>query len=97
MVQAEKPVHALPPVSRADEPTLGAIKRALHELSRAPSGSSQQDSGAMLREAHDLLRSLARSQGIDPDVAVRNRLAEVALLRERMVLASIASPDQAAS
>jgi hypothetical protein len=36
VVQAGKPVHALPSVSRADEPTVGAIKRALHELSRAP-------------------------------------------------------------
>jgi hypothetical protein len=92
--QAGKRVQVLAPGSRADEPTVGAIKRALHDLSCAPPGSSQQDSGAMLREAHDLLRRLAHSNGIDPDDAVRSRLAAVASLRERMVLASITSPDQ---
>jgi hypothetical protein len=73
---------------------VGAIKRALHELSRSVSGSAPRDNGATLREAHDLLRKLAKSNGIDPDAALRGRLAAVAALRERLVLASARGSDR---
>jgi hypothetical protein len=74
-------MHALPPAANPDEPTLGAIKQALHELSCA--------NGASLRDAHELLRQLARGNGIDPDDALQRRRATVQLQRERLVRASV--------
>jgi hypothetical protein len=82
-------IHALPPADGSDEPTAGAIKRTLHELSR--------DNGAILREAYDLLRQLARRNGIDPDDALQRRRAAVQSQRERMVLANAAAADQTSS
>jgi hypothetical protein len=70
------------------EPTVGAIKRALHQLSRTDSGSAQREHGALLREAHDLLRRLALRSGIDPDDAVQRARAAAESQRERVVLAS---------
>jgi hypothetical protein len=87
-------IHALPASDASDTPTVGAIKRALHELSRTTSGSTQRDSGAVLREAHELLLGLARRNGINPDNAVQRRRAAVKLQRERMVLASVTASDQ---
>jgi hypothetical protein len=80
------PVHAVPTSAGTDDPTLGDIKRALHELSRTDT--------AGLREAHDLLRQLARRSGIDPDLAMQGRRALVNLQRARMARASAAGPDQ---
>lgn len=94
MGQARNRIHALSPAAGSDEPTVGAIKRALHELSRTTPDSAQNDNGAVLREAHDQLRQLARRNGIDPDDAVRRRLAEVESLRARMALASATASDQ---
>jgi hypothetical protein len=87
-------LHALPPAGGSEEPSLGTIKRAIHELSCATTGPARRDSGAMLREANDLLRRLARRNGIDPDGAVQRSLEGVKALRERMLLASITNPDQ---
>ena len=87
-------LHALPSTDSADKPTVGAIKRALHDLSCADAVLAQRDHGAMLREAYDQLRQLARSNDIDPDAAIRGRLAAVALLRERMALAGVAESDR---
>jgi hypothetical protein len=86
--------QAPPLPAGADEPTVGAIKRALHELSRSTSGSAQHDGGAILREAHDLLRQLARSNGIDPDAAMQRRRAAARSLREQLVLASATASDR---
>lgn len=97
MGQAKNQVHALPPLAETEEPTLGAIKRAMHELSRATSGSAQRDRGAVLREVHDQLRRLALRSGVDADDALRLRLAEVELLRERMVLVSAPGSSQAST
>lgn len=94
MGQVKNRLHALPSLASPEEPTLGAIKHALHELSRATPGSTKNDSGSVLREAHDKLRRLAIRNGIDPDDAVRLRLAQVQLLRERMVLASAQGSGQ---
>lgn len=94
MGQSSNRVHALAPAAAADEPTVGAIKRALHALSCADTDPARRDNGDKLREANDLLRQLARSSGIDPDAAIKERLAAVALLRERMVLASTAGSDK---
>jgi hypothetical protein len=69
-----------------DEPTLGAIKRALHDL------SCTDRTG--LREAHELLRQLAGRNGIDLDEAVQSRRAIVKLQRERLVCASTLAADQ---
>lgn len=91
MGQFNSRIQGLPPAGGSDEPTLGSIKRALHDLSRTAADPAHRDSGAALREANDLLRRLALDNGIDPDNAVRQRLAAVALLRERMVLASAAT------
>lgn len=91
--QGRARVHALPPADAAETPTAGAIKRALHDLSCADSIPAQRDTAAMLREAYELLRQLARSNDIDPDAAIRGRLAAVALLRERMALAGATESD----
>jgi hypothetical protein len=85
MGQARNPV---------EHPTVGEIKRALHELSSATCGSAQHDGGESLREAHDLLRQLALRNGIDPDDALRRSLAAVASLRERLALATATASDQ---
>jgi hypothetical protein len=95
MRQANNQVSALPPRTGPDHPTVGAIKRALHELSRKASGSTPRDIGAGLREAHDQLRQLALRNGIDPDNAVRQSLTAVALLRDRMISAGAPRSDQA--
>jgi hypothetical protein len=95
--EADSRIRLMPPADGPEEPTVGAIKRALHELSRATSGSARHDHGAILREAHDLLRGLARHSGIDPDDVVQRRLAAIQSQRERMVLVSAASSDQASS
>ena len=97
MGQVKNRIRALPPQSGPDEPTLGAIKRALHELSRTTPGSTRRDTGAVLREAHDQLRRLALRDGIDPDDAMRLRLAEVQVLRERLVLVSTPGSEQASN
>jgi hypothetical protein len=76
------------------EPTVGAIKRALHQLSRTASGSAQREHGALLREAHDLLRRLALRSGIDPDDAVRRARAAAESQRERVVIASTSKSGQ---
>jgi hypothetical protein len=89
-------LHALPPSGGSEEPSLGTIKRAIHELSGAKKGPARRDSGAMLREANDQLRRLARRNGIDPDGALQRSLEAVKALRERMLLASITNPDQPA-
>ncbi len=91
MRQTSTAIHALPESIDPDVPTVGAIKRAFHELSRTASGSTQGDEGAMLREAHDLLRRLARRDGIDPDAAVRQRRAAIQSQREQLVFASAAA------
>lgn len=78
----------------SDAPTVGEIKRALHELSHITSGAAQGDAGAMLREAHDLLRRLAHRNGIDPDAAVQQRRAASQSQREQLVLASAAASIQ---
>ena len=78
------------------EPTVGAIKRALHELSRTASGSAQREHGALLREAHDLLRRLALRSGIDPDDAVQRSRAAAESQRERIVLARASKTGQTA-
>lgn len=83
-----------PPPAGTDEPTVGAIKRALHELSHSTSGSALRDGGAILRETHDLLRQLARRNGIDPDAAMRRRRAAARSLREQLVLASATAPNR---
>jgi hypothetical protein len=90
-------IHVLPTADGVDEPTLGVIKRALHELSRTTSGSVQRGNGANLREAHDLLLKLARRNGIDPDDAVQRRRAAVKAQRERMVLVNATASDQTLS
>jgi hypothetical protein len=92
--QAKNRIHVVPLMAGTEEPTLGAIKRALHELSRAAHGSALRDKGAALREAHEQLCRLALRSGIDPDDAMRLRLAEVELLRERMVLVSTPGSGQ---
>jgi hypothetical protein len=78
----------------AGEPTVGAIKHALHELSRTASGSPQRERAALLREAHDLLRRLALLSGVDPDDALQRARAAAKSQRERMVLASASKPEQ---
>lgn len=85
MHQAKTRIHSLS-ATTPDRPTVGAIKRALHELSQT-SGSEQGDRSTGLREANDHLRQLALRSGIDPDVALKRSLAAVALLRERMAVA----------
>jgi hypothetical protein len=70
------------------EPTVGEIKRALHALARSTANLPPSDAPASLREAHDLLRQLARSNGIDPDDAVQQRRAAAKSLREQLVRAS---------
>ena len=97
MGEANNRIHALPPSDGSDEPTVGAIKRALHELSRTTSGSAQRENDAILREAHNLLRQLALFNGIDPDDAVQRRRAAVKSQRERLVLAGAPPSDQTSS
>jgi hypothetical protein len=82
-------VHALPPPANSDEPNLGAIKRALHELARSNS--------AALHEAHDLLRELARRNGVDPDAAVQRSRAAVKAQRAQLIRASALMSDQTSS
>lgn len=75
-----------------NEPTLGEIKRALHGLSRGTRGSS--GGGAeLLREAHEMLRQLARRSGIDPDKAVEGSRAAAQARRDRMAVASARASD----
>jgi hypothetical protein len=93
--QANSRIQVLAPSDGAGEPTVGAIKRALHELSRTASGSGQREQGAVLREAHDLLRRLAFRSGIDPDDAVQRSRAAADSQRERIVLASASKSGQA--
>jgi hypothetical protein len=94
--EANSRIQVMQPSDGSDAPTIGAIKRALHELSRT-TGSAQRNSGAILREAHALLMGLARRNGIDPDIAVNKRLAAVESQRRRMVLVSPAPSDQTSS
>lgn len=89
--QARSRIHVLAPSDGSGEPTVGAIKRALHEFA---SGSAQREQGALLREAHDLLRRLALRSGIDPDDAVQRSRAAAESQRERIVLASTSKSDQ---
>jgi hypothetical protein len=86
-------IRALPPLTGFEEPTLGAIKRALHELSRAPASSAQGGTGANLREAHAFLRLLARRQGINPDDAVQRSRVAVESQRKRLVQVSAAASE----
>jgi hypothetical protein len=97
MREANNRIRALPTKTNSDRPTVGAIKRALHDLSRNAQDSEQHDKGAALREVHKELRRLALRSGINPDDAVRQSLAAVALLRERMVSADGSAPDHVSS
>jgi hypothetical protein len=90
-------IQALAPLAGSDEPTVGAIKRALHELARTISGLAPGDRGSNLREAHDLLRQLARRNGINPDDAVRRSRAAIKPGRVRLVCASATVPDTTSS
>lgn len=91
---ARKKVRALRPATERNAPTIGAIKHALHELSRAGSPLARGDSAANLQQAYDQLRQLAVHNGIDPDSAVRQRLAAIQALRERMILLDTTGPDR---
>jgi hypothetical protein len=92
--QTRIPIHALPPLAGSDVPTVGEIKRALHDLLHNTSGAAQNDAGAMLREAHDLLRRLANRNGVDPDAAVQHRRAAIQSQREQLILASAPASNQ---
>jgi hypothetical protein len=76
--QSKLRIPAFSPSGSSDEPTVGAIKRALHELSRTTSGSA-------LHEAYDLLRQLALRSGINPDDAAQQSRAAVQSQRERLI------------
>jgi hypothetical protein len=90
--EIENRIHALSPAASCAEPTVGEIKRVLHELSRTRSGC---DNGSILSQANELLRQFALRSGIDPDNALQRRRAAVELRRERMVVDSVPAPDQA--
>jgi hypothetical protein len=89
--------QVLPPSTGSAEPTVGSIKHALYELSHTTSGSAPRENGAVLREAYELLRTLALRDGIDPDDAVQARRATAQAQRRRMVLASGTASDQTLS
>lgn len=84
VLHATPRMHALPDSDAPDVPTVGTIKRALHDLTRSAAAPGDDDGGAALREANDLLRQYARRHGIDPDEALRRSLAAVKLLRDRL-------------
>jgi hypothetical protein len=90
-------IHSLRPQPGSEEPTVGAIKRALHDLSRTPWSSAQEDAGENLREAHALLRQLARRNGINPDDAVQRRRAAVQSQRDHLVRASATASEKSSS
>jgi cobalamin biosynthesis protein CobD/CbiB len=92
---ANASLHVLQPLVGSEAPTLGTIKRALHELSRTASGSAQGSVAADLREAHALLRRLAHRNGINPDDALQLRRAAVESQREHLVRASISASQEA--
>jgi hypothetical protein len=95
--EANSRIHVVLPSDGSDEPTVGAIKRALHKLPRTTSGSAQRENGANLREAYELLRQLAHRNGIDPDAAVQRRRAALKSQGERMVLAGATASDHTSS
>jgi hypothetical protein len=84
-------IHLLPPAAGVDEPTVGTIKRALHDLSHAPAGSEPRDYAAVLREINELMRRMARINGVDPDLALRRRRDAAQSQRERMRAGSAAT------
>jgi len=93
--QADNLLHAPPSLAASDTPTIGAIKRALHALTPGAATSTQRDAGSALREAHDLLRQLARRNGVDPDIAVHRSRAAVEAQRDRMAVVGAAASDPA--
>lgn len=97
MHQAELHVPAVPPAAGADEPTVGAIKHALHELSDSKSASGSRDYANTLREVHDLVRRLAHLNGIDPDAALQRSRDAIQSQRERLTVVSAAVPGPASN
>ncbi|MFO1502330.1 MAG: hypothetical protein U1F39_00770 [Steroidobacteraceae bacterium] len=93
MSDTDNAVHALPSPTMADEPTVGAIKRALHDLSPAAMGVAKRDYAEVLREVHALVCRLARINGIDPDAALQRRREAAKSRRDSMVLSSPAAAD----
>ncbi len=85
------------PATSADEPTLGDIKRALHDLSRGAHGTSSNDTAAILREINELVRRVALLGGIDPDQALRRSRESLQSRRERMATSAAAAPDPASA
>lgn len=93
-MHANDHVHALAPLAGSDEPTVGDIKRALHELSHSPSDFATRDYARVLREVNELIRRCARLNGIDPDAAVNRRREAAQTQRERIVLAGDTAADR---
>lgn len=91
--QTDSAIHALPLSAGADEPSVGTIKRALHDLSPASAGVATRDYAEVLREVHALVCRLARINGVDPDAALQRRCEAAQLQRDRMVLVSAGPPD----
>jgi hypothetical protein len=83
-MQAKTRVLAVPPAAPADEPTLAEIKRALHDMPRSGAGAPGRDYAEVLREVHELVRRLARVNGVDPDDAVQRRRDAIQAQRESM-------------
>jgi hypothetical protein len=90
-----KQIHVLPLPAGALEPSVGEIKRALHDLSDATTGFGSRDYAAVLRQVNDLVRRCARLNGVDPDAAVQRRRDAVQAQRERMLGGAPAAPDPA--
>ena len=66
-------------------PTLGTVKTALHQFSRAQGDAVHGTSGANLRAAYELLLAQARRSGVDPDQALQRRRAAAGMRRLRVV------------
>ena len=78
-------MHVLPLPAGPVEPSVGDIKRALHDLSDATAGVGSRDHAVMLHQVNELIRRCARLNGVDPDAAVQRRREAVQAQRERML------------
>ena len=87
-------MHVLPLPAGSPEPSVGDIKRALHDLSDTATSIGSRDYAVVLRQVNEVIRRCARLNGVDPDAAVQRRRDALQAQRERM-LGGAASPDPA--
>jgi len=88
-------MHVLPLPAGSAEPSVGSIKRALHDLSDATTGVGSRDYAVVLRQVNELIRRCARLNGVDPDAAVQRQRDAIQVQRELMLGGTAAAQDPA--